>query len=139
MTAQSGDPVLLSSDQLKTRTEDRWDIRWTHLHLMVSLNKNVTTCQHGRCNLLSDGSLRFPMVQPEDAGNYNLEVFHRNGTILMRTHFLLRVEGEWKRQNTPTDDTPTDDTPTDDTHLLMIHLPMIHLPMIHLPMIHTYR
>ncbi|CAB1421743.1 unnamed protein product [Pleuronectes platessa] len=92
VSAQSGDPVLLSSDQLKTRTEDRWDFRWTHLHLMLSLKNNVTTCPHGRCKLLSDGSLSFTTVQPEDAGNYSLEVFDRKGTRRRRTHFLLRVE-----------------------------------------------
>ncbi|XP_062261825.1 uncharacterized protein LOC133969395 isoform X2 [Platichthys flesus] len=92
VTAQSGDPVLLSSDQLKTRTEDRWDFRWTQLHLMLSLKNNVTTCPHGRCSLLRDGSLSFTTVQPEDAGNYSLEVFDRNGTRRRRTHFLLRVE-----------------------------------------------
>lgn len=69
-----------------------WDVRWTHLHLVLSLKKNMTTCHHGRCELLSNGSLRFSRVQTEDSGNYSVEVFHENGTRLMRTHFLLRVE-----------------------------------------------
>ncbi|AWO99732.1 Hypothetical protein SMAX5B_021537 [Scophthalmus maximus] len=100
---QSGGTVLLSSDLRRWRVEDQWDVRWTHRHLVLSLKNNMTTCHHGRCELLSDGSLRFSPVHIQDSGNYSLQVFDRGGTRVMRTDFLLRVEGESMRhqQTTP--------------------------------------
>ncbi|KAK9537072.1 hypothetical protein VZT92_006808 [Zoarces viviparus] len=90
ITAHSGGAVLLSSNLQVLRS--RQDIRWTNTHLVMSLRTNVTTCHHGRCELLSDGSLRFNHVQTEDAGSYSLEVFDEDGKLLMKKHFLLRVE-----------------------------------------------
>ncbi|XP_074514421.1 uncharacterized protein LOC141782225 isoform X3 [Sebastes fasciatus] len=92
ITAHSGEAVLLTSDlpELKPRQ----DARWTHLHLVMSRENKVKTCHHGRCELLSDGSLRFSRVQTADAGNYSLEVFDENGKRLIKRDFLLRVEGD---------------------------------------------
>ncbi|XP_031734945.1 uncharacterized protein LOC116400960 isoform X2 [Anarrhichthys ocellatus] len=90
ITAQSGGAVLLSSDLQVLKS--RQDIRWTNTHLVMSLRTNVTMCHHGRCELLSDGSLRFNRVQTEDAGSYSLEVFDEDGKLLMKKHFLLSVE-----------------------------------------------
>lgn len=36
----------------------------------------------------------------EDAGNYCLEVFYENGTLLMKREFELRVEAAGNRTNT---------------------------------------
>lgn len=90
ITAHSGGAVLLTSDLQGLK--HRHDIRWTHPHLVMSLKNNVTTCHHGRCELLSDGSLRFSRVQTADSGSYSLEVFDENGKRLMKRDFMLRVE-----------------------------------------------
>ncbi|XP_054482284.1 uncharacterized protein LOC129113835 isoform X2 [Anoplopoma fimbria] len=90
VTAHSGGAVLLSSHLQVLKS--RQDVRWTHPHLVMSLRSNVTTCHHGRCQLLSDGSLRFNGVQTADAGRYGLEVFDEDGKLLVKKHFLLRVE-----------------------------------------------
>ncbi|XP_068565428.1 uncharacterized protein [Cebidichthys violaceus] len=90
ITAHSGGAILLSSDLQVLRSGQ--DVRWTNTHLVMSLKTNVTTCHHGRCELLSDGSLRFNRVQTEDAGSYSLEVFEEEGKLLMKKHFVLRVE-----------------------------------------------
>lgn len=100
ITARSGEAVLLTSDLQGPELERRKDVRWTHLHLVVSLKNNVTTCHHGRCELLSNGSLSFSRVQTADSGNYSLEVFDEEGKRLYRKDFLLRVEGE-SSPNTP--------------------------------------
>lgn len=67
------------------------DVRWTHQNLRVSLKNNVTTCGHGRCQLLADGSLRFSAVQSEDAGRYRLQVFDRLGIRVQDKNFELQV------------------------------------------------
>ncbi|XP_067348225.1 uncharacterized protein [Channa argus] len=86
--------ALLSAGLMIGRMKQRWDdVRWTHRHLVVSLKKNMTRCHHGRCELLSDGSLRFSRVHTEDLGNYSLEVFDEDGTLLMKRDVFLRVEG----------------------------------------------
>ncbi|XP_037646869.1 uncharacterized protein LOC119500911 isoform X2 [Sebastes umbrosus] len=92
ITAHSGEAVLLKSDL--PGLKPRQDVRWTHFHLVMSLENKVTTCHHGRCELLSDGSLRFSRVQIADAGNYSLEMFDENGRRLIKRDFLLRVEGD---------------------------------------------
>ncbi|XP_058483915.1 uncharacterized protein LOC131458716 isoform X1 [Solea solea] len=97
--ARSGDAVLLPSEGQSWTRENVGDIRWTHRHLVLSLKNNRTTCeQHRRCELLSNGSLRFSHVHAEDAGNYSLQVFDPHGTRLVQIHFLLRVE-EVKSKN----------------------------------------
>ncbi|XP_070712152.1 uncharacterized protein [Pempheris klunzingeri] len=90
--ARSGDAVLLTSDLLGGRPESRQDVRWTHLHLVMSLRTNRTTCHHGRCELLTDGSLRFSRVDAADAGNYSLNVFDEGGRLVMKKDFVLMVD-----------------------------------------------
>lgn len=70
--------------------EHRWDVRWTHPRLVLSLKRNMSC--NGRCELQRDGSLRFSRAQVEDSGNYILEVFYENGTQLMRREFVFRVK-----------------------------------------------
>ncbi|XP_071362447.1 uncharacterized protein [Trachinotus anak] len=92
VSAQSGETVLLFPDQLREMMQHRWDVRWTHPpHLVLSLKTNVTTCPHGRCELLSNGSLKFSRVQTEDSGNYSLQVFDQSGKRQVWTDFLLGV------------------------------------------------
>lgn len=67
------------------------DVRWTNQKLWVSLKNNVTTCYHGRCELLADGSLRFSRAQSEDSGRYRLQVFDRRGTRVQEMNFELQV------------------------------------------------
>ncbi|KAL7390325.1 hypothetical protein ABVT39_018875 [Epinephelus coioides] len=90
VTARSGGAVLLTPP-LQTQ-RNRHDVRWTHPRLVMSLKNNVTKCHHGRCELLSDGSLSFSRVQSDDSGSYSLEVFDQDGTRLLRKDFLLTVE-----------------------------------------------
>ncbi|XP_049447898.1 uncharacterized protein LOC125898208 [Epinephelus fuscoguttatus] len=90
VTARSGGAVLLTPPLQTPR--NRQDVRWTHPRLVMSLKKNVTTCHHGRCELLSDGSLSFSRVQSDDSGSYSLEVFDQDGTRLLKKDFLLTVE-----------------------------------------------
>ncbi|KAM3600757.1 uncharacterized protein V6R79_002141 [Siganus canaliculatus] len=91
--ARSGDAVLLTADLQGAGLERPMDIRWTHVHMLVSLQNNLTACVHGRCVLLSNGSLSFSRVQSSDSGTYSLQLFDRHGLILKRTDFLLQVEG----------------------------------------------
>ncbi|XP_055370692.1 uncharacterized protein LOC114869118 isoform X2 [Betta splendens] len=91
VSSHSDGSVLLPAEG-GGRLEHGWDVRWTHPHLVLSLKNNMTTCHHGRCELLSDGSLRFNRVQIKDSGTYRLEVFYENGTQQMRKDFLLHVE-----------------------------------------------
>ncbi|KAF3697489.1 hypothetical protein EXN66_Car013169 [Channa argus] len=120
ISVNSSEIVLLPSGLRVEEMEHRWDdIRWIHRPLekngssfehrrgelargmtkqswdarVVSLKRNLTTCDHRRCELLRDGSLRFSKVQTEDSGIYSLEVFYKNGTIRMKKDFQLRVEG----------------------------------------------
>ncbi|XP_056253487.1 uncharacterized protein LOC130182516 [Seriola aureovittata] len=93
VSAQSGQPVLLSSPRVIGGVEQGWDVRWTcPPHLVLSLKKNMTTCHRGRCELLRDGSLTFSRVQASDSGNYSLQVFNQSGKLQVKTDFLLRVE-----------------------------------------------
>ncbi|XP_040908216.1 uncharacterized protein LOC121191174 isoform X2 [Toxotes jaculatrix] len=101
VSARSGETALLPPDQQRGRMEHRWDVRWTHLHLMLSLTSNMTTGHHGRCELLSDGSLRFSPVHTQDSGKYTMQVFDQSGKRVMKREFLLRVEESRHTDNTP--------------------------------------
>ncbi|XP_041808743.1 uncharacterized protein LOC121617611 isoform X3 [Chelmon rostratus] len=92
ITAHSGEAVLLNADLQEVGVRHRPDVRWTHPHLVMSLKSNVTTCHHGRCELLKNGSLRFGRVAVADSGNYSLQVFDEDGTRLKTRDFLLIVE-----------------------------------------------
>ncbi|XP_026166089.1 uncharacterized protein LOC113132319 isoform X2 [Mastacembelus armatus] len=96
VSALSGETLLLhpQSDLPSLGLEHRWDVRWTHPHLVLSTKNNQTRCDHGRCELLSNGSLRFSPVQIEDSGNYSLEVFDEEGKRLLKKDFLLQVEDD---------------------------------------------
>ncbi|XP_041808742.1 uncharacterized protein LOC121617611 isoform X2 [Chelmon rostratus] len=94
ITAHSGEAVLLNADLQEVGVRHRPDVRWTHPHLVMSLKSNVTTCHHGRCELLKNGSLRFGRVAVADSGNYSLQVFDEDGTRLKTRDFLLIVEAE---------------------------------------------
>ncbi|KAM4545850.1 uncharacterized protein PAE49_018303 [Odontesthes bonariensis] len=83
---RSGDSVVLPSGQ------PRGDVRWTQQNLL--LTRTTTRCHHGRCELLSDGSLRFSRLQAEDTGNYTLEVFDEAGNKKEKKVFVLQVTGE---------------------------------------------
>ncbi|XP_067380216.1 uncharacterized protein [Channa argus] len=126
ISVNSSEIVLLPSGLRVEEMEHRWDdIRWIHRPLekngssfehrrgelargmtkqswdarVVSLKRNLTTCDHRRCELLRDGSLRFSKVQTEDSGIYSLEVFYKNGTIRMKKDFQLRVEESQRTEN----------------------------------------
>ncbi|KAM9846610.1 uncharacterized protein ACBR49_009913 isoform 2-T2 [Aulostomus maculatus] len=90
----SGEATKLTSGLQEAGMEGKHDIRWTHRHLVLSLKKNLTTCHHRRCELQSDGSLKFSKVQSADAGNYSLEVFDNDGRRLLRRDFLLQLDGD---------------------------------------------
>lgn len=109
---------MLRSGLQVEELEHRWDdIRWLHHRLpsslngtmehtqgvwLLSLKGNETTCDHGRCKLLPDGSLNFSRVQTEDSGNYMLEMFYKNGTVRPKRDFELQVEGESTSPETQT-------------------------------------
>lgn len=80
----------MRSNLTEVGLRSKWDIRWTHLHLVISLNNNMT-CYHGRCQLLADGSLWFSHAQSEDAGRYWLQVFDEHGNRVKTKEFLLQV------------------------------------------------
>lgn len=67
-------------------------MRWTHIHLVVSVKNNVTMCLHGRCKLMDDGSLRFSHVLAEDQGNYWMQAFDEHGNRVKTTDFQLLVD-----------------------------------------------
>ncbi|XP_041864507.1 uncharacterized protein LOC121654436 isoform X2 [Melanotaenia boesemani] len=90
ISATSGDGIVLPSGQQSRTVENRGEFRWTHLHLL--LNKKTTRCHHGRCELQSDGSLRFSQVQVQDSGNYTLQVFDEAGNMKVKKTFLLQVQ-----------------------------------------------
>lgn len=92
ISARSGEAVLLSSNLTEAGLRHVQDVRWTHIHLLMSLKNNETTCDHGRCQLLPDGSLRFSRVQTEDSGSYRLQVFEEGGNRVKTKDFLLRVD-----------------------------------------------
>ncbi|XP_020510965.2 uncharacterized protein [Labrus bergylta] len=93
VTARSGDRVLMTSQRLKeARLQPGWDVRWTHLHLVMSRSRNVEQCHHKRCKQQSDGSLLFSQVQSQDAGRYSMEVFDASGQRQLNETFLLEVE-----------------------------------------------
>lgn len=128
VSASCGETVELPSGLQTEEMALRWDdIRWFHHQLgnrticpsrdceqlrrtrreirLLSLKKNVTTCVHGRCMLLNNGSLRFSIVQAEDSGKYTLEVFYENGTARTKKDFELQVEGESMSPETQTNTT----------------------------------
>lgn len=92
ISVQSGDAIVLHSNLTEVDLQLIKDVRWTHLHLVVSLKSNVTMCPHGRCELLTDGSLRFNCVSAEDAGTYRLQAFDKHGKRVMTKDFLLQVD-----------------------------------------------
>lgn len=92
ISVQSGDAIVLRSNLTEADLQLIKDLRWTHLYLVVSLKSNVTVCPHGRCELLTDGSLRFNCVNAEDAGSYHLQAFDKYGTRVMTKDFLLQVD-----------------------------------------------
>ncbi|RVE63396.1 hypothetical protein OJAV_G00136050 [Oryzias javanicus] len=87
----SGRSLVLSPDLLEGVNEG-WDFRWTHAHLV--LHNRTTECPHGRCERLKNGSIHFNQVQPEDSGNYTLDVFDEQGKSKTRARFLLQVDGQ---------------------------------------------
>ncbi|XP_036071138.1 uncharacterized protein LOC112142862 isoform X2 [Oryzias melastigma] len=91
----TGRSLVLSPDHLEG-VEDGWDFRWTHAHLV--LHNLTTVCPHGRCERLKNGSIHFSRVQPEDSGNYTLDVFDQQGKWKAGARFLLQVDdssGKW--------------------------------------------
>lgn len=68
------------------------DVRWTHRNLVVSVKNNMTTCHHGRCELMVDGSLRFSRVLAEDEGNYWMQAFDEHGNRVKTADVQLLVD-----------------------------------------------
>lgn len=68
------------------------DVRWTHHSLVVSVKNNVTTCPHGRCELMADGSLRFSRVLAADEGIYWMQAFDEHGNRVKTTDVQLLVD-----------------------------------------------
>lgn len=93
VTAQSGSPVVLTVDQLRGGEGKRWDFNWKRMP-DLSLWRKQTKCDNGRCELLSNGSLRFSQVWASDSGNYKLAVFNHEGVLQVEAEFHLTVEGE---------------------------------------------
>ncbi|XP_036071139.1 uncharacterized protein LOC112142862 isoform X3 [Oryzias melastigma] len=89
----TGRSLVLSPDHLEG-VEDGWDFRWTHAHLV--LHNLTTVCPHGRCERLKNGSIHFSRVQPEDSGNYTLDVFDQQGKWKAGARFLLQVDDAQK-------------------------------------------
>lgn len=92
ISVQSGNAIVLHSNLTKADLQLIKDVRWTHYYLVVSLKNNETVCSHGRCELLTDGSLRFNCVSTEDGGNYRLQAFDEHGNRVMTKEFLLQVD-----------------------------------------------
>ncbi|XP_067465194.1 uncharacterized protein [Thunnus thynnus] len=91
VSAVCGKEVVLTSDLQGGQIEAISHVNWNHNNERL-LKKNKTTCDHGRCDLQKDGSLRFNHVQAEDAGNYSVEAFDKGGYCLLKKRFLLTVE-----------------------------------------------
>lgn len=83
--------MQLTYDLQELGMEHIQDIRWTHLHLYLKSNTTRIGCD-GRCELLHDGTLSFKGVESIDEGSYIQEVFDREGKLLKKTEFRLRVE-----------------------------------------------
>lgn len=93
VSANSSTRVMLASGLQGDPRARGYDVRWTQIpHLL--LNWNRSTCSHGRCSMLPDGSLEFSRLQTQDSGNYTLEVFDKTGSRLQTKDFLLQVTGE---------------------------------------------
>ncbi|KAK2852069.1 hypothetical protein Q5P01_008345 [Channa striata] len=138
LSVRSSGAVVLPSGLHVEETEHKWDdVRWSHrpqlspekngttqswdhrqFILVVSLKRNMTTCEHRRCELLSNGSLRFSRVQTEDSGIYSLEVFYENGTMRIKTDVRLTVE-----------ENPTD-VQSDNTSVFIYCLPIFFLLLL---------
>nr|XP_024659634.1 uncharacterized protein LOC101482828 [Maylandia zebra] len=92
VSANSSTRVMLASGLQGDPRARGYDVRWTQIpHLL--LNWNRSTCSHGRCSMLPDGSLEFSQLQTQDSGNYTLEVFDKTGSRLQTKDFLLQVTG----------------------------------------------
>ncbi|XP_039473999.1 uncharacterized protein LOC116324333 isoform X1 [Oreochromis aureus] len=92
MSANSSTSVVLPSGLQGDPRTRGYDVRWTQIpHLL--LNWNRSTCSHGRCSMLPDGSLEFSRLQTQDSGSYTLEVFDKTGSRLQTKDFLLQVTG----------------------------------------------
>ncbi|XP_076744927.1 uncharacterized protein LOC101482828 isoform X2 [Maylandia zebra] len=90
VSANSSTRVMLASGLQGDPRARGYDVRWTQIpHLL--LNWNRSTCSHGRCSMLPDGSLEFSQLQTQDSGNYTLEVFDKTGSRLQTKDFLLQV------------------------------------------------
>ncbi|CAI5642351.1 unnamed protein product [Oreochromis niloticus] len=90
VSANSSTSVVLPSGLQGDPRTRGYDVRWTQIpHLL--LNWNRSTCSHGRCSMLPDGSLEFSRLQTQDSGSYTLEVFDKTGSRLQTKDFLLQV------------------------------------------------
>ncbi|XP_054902908.1 uncharacterized protein LOC129370754 [Poeciliopsis prolifica] len=94
VTRSSGESLKLlpefRTDFRRKRMGTGLEFRWTHPNLL--LNNQKTKCHHGRCELLEDGSLSFSRVQPEDSGDYTLEVYNQRGDREHTQVFHLQVD-----------------------------------------------
>lgn len=88
---RSGEAVELHPNLTDEERRLVKDVRWTHVHLVVSVKNNVTTCPHRRCKLVADGSLRFSHVLSEDEGNYWMQAFDERGNRVKIISFQLLV------------------------------------------------
>lgn len=89
---RSGEAATLQPNLTNDERQLVKDVRWTHIHLVVSLKNNVTTCTHGRCKLATDGSLRFSHVLTEDQGKYWMQAFDERGKRVKSMDFQLLVD-----------------------------------------------
>lgn len=89
---RSGEAVALQPNLTDEERRLVKDVRWTHIHLVVSVKNNGTTCPHGRCKLMADGSLRFSHVLAEDQGNYWMQAFDERGNRMKTTEFQLLLD-----------------------------------------------
>lgn len=92
VSVRSGKAVALQPNLTDEERRLVKDVRWTHIHLVVSGKNNVTTCPHRRCKLMLDGSLRFSHVLAEDQGDYWMQAFDERGNRVKTTNFQLLVD-----------------------------------------------
>lgn len=92
VSMRSGEAVALQPNLTDEERRLVKDVRWTHIHLVVSVKNNVTECHHRRCKLMLDGSLRFSHVLAEDQGDYWMQAFDEHGNRVKTTDFRLLVD-----------------------------------------------